>query len=120
MTDVPVRMVTIFVSSPADVMAERQRSNLVIDRLRSRYRELVTIESIFFEERETYYTADKSFQAQIPDAGTTDLVISIFWGRLGSELAPDLFGTMPDGRPYPWGAVYELTPPIEATRQKNP
>jgi eukaryotic-like serine/threonine-protein kinase len=119
MPDLPVRKVTIFVSSPTDVMAERQRTNLVIDRLRSRYREYVTIESIFFEEREKYYTADKSFQAQIPDAGATDLVISIFWGRLGSELAPDLFGTMPDGRPYPGGAVYELTRAIEAKRQKN-
>jgi eukaryotic-like serine/threonine-protein kinase len=113
------RKVTIFVSSPTDVMAERDRSHRVIDRLRSRFRDHVAIEAVFFEEREKYYTADKSFQDQIPDAGEADLVISIFWSRLGSELAPDLFGTMPDGRSYPGGAVYELMRALAAKRSKN-
>jgi tetratricopeptide (TPR) repeat protein len=113
------RKVTIFVSSPTDVMAERDRSHRVIDRLRSRFRDHVAIAAVFFEEIEKYYTADKSFQHQIPDAGEADLVISIFWSRLGSELAPDLFGTMPDGKSYPGGAVYELMRALAAKRSKN-
>ena len=75
--------------------------------------------SVFFEEKEKYYTADKSFQDQIPNAGATDLVISIFWSKLGSELAPDLFGTMPDGKPYPGGAVYELMSALAAKRART-
>ncbi len=117
MPDLSVRKVTIFVSSPTDVMAERERAGRVIDRLQSRFREHVTIEPIFFEEQ--YYTADKSFQEQIPDAGESDLVVSIFWSKLGSELPTDLFGTMPDGKPYPGGAVYELMRALEARQRKN-
>src|SRR5476649_1358843 len=101
MADLPTRKIKIFISSPTDVMAERERVARVIDRLQSRFREHVTIAPVFFEEKEAYYTADKSFQEQIPDAGASDLVVSIFWGRLGSELAPDLLGTLPDGKPYP-------------------
>ncbi len=119
MPDGSVRKVTIFVSSPTDVMAERERAARVIDRLHSRFREHVTIEPVFFEEKEKYYTADKSFQEQIPDAGAADLVVSILWSKLGSELPADLFGTMPDGRPYPGGAVYELMRALEARRQKS-
>jgi tetratricopeptide (TPR) repeat protein len=119
MADVPSRKITIFVSSPTDVMAERERSHRVIDRLRSRFRDHVAIDAVFFEEKEKYYTADKSFQDQIPDAAKADLVISIFWSKLGSELAPDLFGTMPDGRAYPGGAVYELMRALAAKRSGN-
>src|SRR5438445_5344989 len=103
MPDRPIRRVTIFVSSPTDVMAERERAARVIDRLQSRFREHVTLAPIFFEEK--YYTADEGFQEQIRDAAATDLVVSIFWSRLGSELPPDVFGTMADGQPYPGGAV---------------
>jgi eukaryotic-like serine/threonine-protein kinase len=117
MTDDPIRKVTIFVSSPSDVMTERERAARVIDRLQSRFREHVRLDPIFFEEK--YYTADKSFQEQIPDTGATDLVISIFWSKLGSQLLPEVFGTMPDGRPYPGGAVYELLHALEARKRKS-
>jgi AAA ATPase domain len=119
MPDNPVRKVTIFFASPTDVMPERERAARVADRLQSRFREYMTISTVFFEEREQYYTADKSFQEQIPDPSTADLVVSIFWSRLGSELPPDLFGLMPDGRPYPGGAVYELIRALESKRQKK-
>jgi len=115
--DVEAKKITVFVSSPTDVMAERGRAARVIDRIQSRYRDHLIIEPVFFEEG--YFTADKAPQEQIPDAGATDLVISIFWSRLGSELASDQFGTMPDGRPYPGGAVYELMRALDAKRSKN-
>jgi hypothetical protein len=91
----------------------------VIELLQSRFREHVTIAPVLFEDRDRYYTADKSFQQQIPDAGGSDLVITIFWSSLGSELAPDLFGTMPNGKPYPGGAVYELMGALAGKRQRN-
>jgi hypothetical protein len=117
--DASIRRVTIFVSSPTDVMAERGRAARVIDRLQSRYRDYVTIAPFFFEEPEYFFSADKSPQEQIPDAGGSDLMVSIFWSKLGTPLPPDLFGTMPDGKPYPGGAVYELMRAIAAKRQRN-
>ena len=54
-----------------------------------------------------FYTADKSFQPQIPESTECDIVIGIFWARLGSELPPT-FPRMPDGEPYPSGTAYEL------------
>jgi hypothetical protein len=119
MLDQPARKVTIFFASPTDVMAERERAARVIDQLQSRFREYVTIEPVFFEDNDRYYTADRSFQEQIPDPAATDLVVSIFWCRLGSELPADLFGVMPDGRPYPGGAVYELIRALESKREKK-
>ena len=119
MGDRPVRAITVFISSPTDVTAERERAARVIDRLQSRFREQVQIAPIFFEDVRKYYTADKGFQEQIPDAGDADLVVSIFWVRLGTELPPDVFGVMADGRPYPGGAVYELARAIEAKRQRQ-
>lgn len=119
MPDGSVRNVTIFVSSPSDVMPERERAARVIDRLHSRFRERVKIKPVFFEDTETYYTADKSFQEQILDAGQADLVVSIFWSRLGSELPSDIFGTMPDGQPYPGGAVYELMQALKAKQLRS-
>ena len=112
MAHLPARKVTVFASSPTDARRKRERAAKVIDRLQSRFREHLRIEPMFFEEK--YYTADKSFQEQIPDAGESDLVVCVFWSRLGSELPTDVFGAMPDGRPYPGGAVYELMRALEA------
>jgi hypothetical protein len=62
MLDQPARKVTIFFASPTDVMAERERAARVIDQLQSRFREYVTIEPVFFEDNDRYYTADRSFR----------------------------------------------------------
>jgi hypothetical protein len=78
MPDPPARKVTVFFASPTDVMAERERAARVVDRLQGRFREYVTISPVFFEEKERYHTADKSFQEQIPDPSTADLVVSLF------------------------------------------
>ena len=50
-----------------------------------------------------YYGAKTDFQSQIPKPSECELVICIFWKRLGSEL-PDKYarpdGTMPTGTEY--------------------
>ncbi len=101
----PVRKVTIFVSSPVDVTPERGRVQAVVAKLNREYEGLVRFETVLWEDQ--FYTADKSFQPQITEAVACDVVISIFWTRIGTELPAD-FPRMPNGKPYPSGTAYEL------------
>src|SRR5215467_12483409 len=116
MPDTPVRKVTIFVSSPKDVAPERGRVQAVTAKLNREYEGLVHFETVLWEEH--FYTADKSFQPQIPEAIASDIVVSIFWTRIGTELPAD-FARMPNGKPYPSGTAYELLTALEASKAKG-
>ncbi|MGO9238908.1 MAG: AAA family ATPase [Methylocella sp.] len=106
----------IFISSPSDVLAERERVDRVVQRLNAGLGGAVRIETKRWET--DYYTADSTFQSQITDPGVCDLVVSIFWQRLGSELPSD-FERMPDGRPYPSGTVYEIARALKARAESK-
>jgi hypothetical protein len=117
--DAPVdsaRVVRIFVSSPNDVAAERGRVQSVAANLNREYEDLVRFETVLWEEH--FYTADRSFQPQIAESVACDLVVSIFWTRIGTELPPD-FQRLPDGRPYPSGTAYELLIALDASKSKG-
>ena len=116
MPDTSVRKVTIFVSSPKDVAPERGRVQAVTAKLNSEYEGLVRFETVLWEEH--FYTADRSFQAQIPEAIASDIVVSIFWTRIGTELPPD-FPRMANGKPYPSGTAYELLTALEGSKAKG-
>jgi tetratricopeptide (TPR) repeat protein len=116
MPDTPVRKVTIFVSSPRDVVPERARVQAVTAKLNREYEGLVRFETVLWEER--FYTADKSFQPQIPDTVASDIVVSIFWTRIGTEL-PTNFARMPNEKPYPSGTAYELLTALQASKAKG-
>ena len=116
MPDARVRKVTIFVSSPNDVAPERGRMQAVTAKLNREYEGLVRFETVLWEEH--IYTADKSFQPQIPEAIASDIVVSIFWTRIGTELPAD-FPPMPNGKPYPSGTAYELLTALEASKAKG-
>ena len=116
MPDTLVRKVTIFVSSPMDVMPERGRVQAVVAKLNHQYEGLVRFETVLWEE--DFYTADESFQPQIPDAVASDIVVSIFWTRIGTELPAD-YPIMPNGKPYPSGTAYELLTALEASKAKG-
>jgi tetratricopeptide (TPR) repeat protein len=108
-----VRKVTIFVSSPNDVAPERGRVQAVTAKLNREYEGLVRFKTVLWEEH--FYTADKSFQPQIPDPVASDIVVSVFWTRMGTEPPPD-FPRMPNGKPYPSGTAYELLTALEASK----
>ena len=108
--------VTIFVSSPKDVAPERGRVQAVTAKLNREYDGLVQFEPVLWEEH--FYTADKSFQPQIPEAITSDIVVSILWTRIGTELPAD-FPRMPNGKPYPSGTAYELLTALEGSKAKG-
>jgi tetratricopeptide (TPR) repeat protein len=116
MPDPRARKVTIFVSSPKDVAPERGRVQAVTAKLNREYEGLVRFETVLWEEH--FYTADKSFQPQIPEAVACEIVVSIFWTRIGTELPAD-FARMPNGQPYPSGTAYELLTALEASKAKG-
>ena len=116
MPDAQVRKVKIFVSSPNDVAPERNRMQTVITKLNREYESLVRFETALWDEH--FYTADKSFQPQIPEAIASDIVVSIFWTRIGTQL-PVGFPRMPNGKSYPSGSAYELITALEASKAKG-
>jgi hypothetical protein len=77
-----MRSVRLFVSSPSNVEYERQRVERVAARLNGESASVARLETIRWEEK--FYTADKSFQVQIPEAASCDIVLAIFWSRLGA------------------------------------
>jgi tetratricopeptide (TPR) repeat protein len=110
------RTVRLFVSSPNDVVAERQRVEVVAERLNGLYSGVVRIDVIRWETK--FYTADKSIQPQIPEASDCDIVVGIFWSRLGTELPPS-FPKMSDGTPYPSGTAYEILSAIQKREKQD-
>jgi hypothetical protein len=116
MPGAPVRKVTIFVSSPIDVAPERGRVQAVAAKLTREYHGLVQFETVLWEEH--FYKADRSFQRQIPEPTACDIVVSIFWTRIGTEL-PAEFPRMPNGQPYPSGTAYELLTALEASKTEG-
>jgi len=79
-------MYRVFLSSPGDVLSERNRAQAVIERLNAEH----SGEGVFSLTRweESFYSATDPFQAQIASPGEHDLVICIFWKRLGTDLPP--------------------------------
>jgi outer membrane protein OmpA-like peptidoglycan-associated protein len=109
-----MREIRVFVSSPADVVNERQRAARVVERLNGQYAEVVKLVLIRWEQK--FYDARESFQAQIPEAANCDLVIGILWSRLGTKLPPDM-PPMPSGEPYPSGTAFEVLTAIEQSKE---
>jgi len=111
-----VRVIGVFISSPGDVAPERGRAQAVTAKLNRQFEGLVRFENVLWEER--FYKADQTFQSQIPDSITCDIVLSIFWTRVGTEL-PSGFPLMSNGRPYPSGTAYELLSAIESSKRSG-
>src|SRR6516162_11812101 len=110
------RVVKVFVSSPIDVAPERGRAQAVAAKLNREYEGRVRFEPVLWEEQ--FYKADRSFQPQISEAVACDIVVSIFWTSIGSELPAD-FPRMPSGERYPSGTAYELLTALTASKAKG-
>ena len=79
-------MFRVFLSSPKDVLPERDEAQAVIDRLNAEQ----PGETLFTLTRweQSYYSAGETFQQQIASPADHDLVVFIFWKRLGTDLPP--------------------------------
>jgi tetratricopeptide (TPR) repeat protein len=95
----------LFLSSPGDVAAERARAEAVVEKLNAEFKDRARFDPVFWEDH--FYSADKTFEDQIPEAADCDLVLAVFKARLGSPL-PEDFKRQPNGEPYPSGSAYEV------------
>ena len=107
----PIKQLKLFVSSPGDVLAERERVERVVGVINGDYLGLLEIEVIRWETR--FYSAHLSFQPQIIEATDCDLVIGILRSRLGTPLPPGS-PLRANGVGYESGTVYELETAIDA------
>ena len=94
----------VFISSPGDVHEERLLAARVLERLRLKWGRRVRLEAVFWEQEPL--AADASFQAQIPDPGDCDVMVTILWSRVGTPLPADV--TRADGSRYQSGTEYEI------------
>lgn len=101
----------IFISSPGDVEAERRIAAEVIHRLDV---ELSDVRLEVYLSDKSLYWAHESPQASIPDPLDFDMVIAVFWSRIGTLLEDDRYL---DGNGDPQtGTQYECSRAILAAR----
>ncbi len=109
-----VRVVRVFVSSPGDVEHERRRVDRVAARLNGELAGIARIETI---AQSSAHRAQAALPAETSAAADCDVVIAIFWSRLGADL-PGNFPRMPDYEPYPSATAYDVLTAM-AARQDN-
>lgn len=106
----------IFLSSPSDVEDERLAVQRVVDQINAaRAPDQATFELFRWEEQ--FYTADSTFQDQVVQPADCDLVICLFWKRLGSELPPHY--QRPDGT-TPTGTEFEFEQALAKATEAEP
>jgi len=89
MTETKVR---IFVSSPSDVERERTLVRDIIESLAQEYRPYFQVQAVLWEEEAL--TAAQSFQAGLRRPADCEIVLVMFWTRLGTPLAKDPYDGM--------------------------
>jgi CheY-like chemotaxis protein len=106
------RQLRIFISSPGDVIPERQLVKQVIQRLDVEYGQEVQLVPVLWEEEPL--VASDTFQAQIIEPHDTDIYIAILWTRIGSPLPKTMLRA--DGTQYDSGTAYEFEDAMEGFR----
>jgi WD40 repeat protein len=108
----------IFISSPGDVVPERRRAQLVIEKLAKTYARFFAIEPILWEVEPML--ASGHFQDQITPPRETDIVLLIVWSRLGTPL-PEKTATREyrgiDGRAPLTGTEWEFEDALAGQQQ---
>src|SRR5215831_3495861 len=102
----------IFFSSPGDVAEERLLASRTVDRVHVEFAGLLEVEAIFWEHEPLRATA--SFQEQIPRPSESDIVVLIFWSRLGTRLPAHI--VRDDGTSYASGTEFEFEDAVKGHR----
>lgn len=103
---------SLFISSPGDVAAEREVVRRVIARVGAELSRAVTLEPYFSED--DVYFASRGPQEGIPLSSAFDLVVCLFWKRMGTRLLPEQFDAA-DGRKRT-GSEFEFETAVAAAR----
>lgn len=99
------RKLKLFVSSPGDLLPEREAVQRVVARINGDYLGVVHFEVIRWEEKS--YSARAGFQSQIVEATSCDLVIAMLYQRMGTPL-PIEVARRDDGSAFESGTAYEI------------
>src|ERR1700754_1122026 len=105
----------VFISSPGDVAAERERALRVVSRLNGEFEGILCLIPIAWERKT--YSAHADFQAQIEATSDCDLVAGIIWNRVGSPLDAARYIRPEDGTAYESGTVFEIETALNRRRQ---
>jgi len=98
------RRVRIFISSPGDVVEERRRAAIVINRLAHEFARFFDLSAVLWEYEPML--ASGSFQDAIVRPSDADIVVLILWSRLGTPLPEPYCGI--DGRRPVTGTEWEF------------
>ncbi len=107
--------ISLFVSSPGDVAHERRIARETIARLNAEFAGRIVLDAYFWEYEP--FDFSKSFQEQIPNTATFDVVLCLLWSRLGSRLGASQ--RLPDGSPANSGTEYEITHALAAQKERR-
>jgi len=109
------RKLTVFISSPGDVIPERRVVKKILEQLNREFSGQLVMIPILWEEDPLL--ASETFQSQIHPPSETDIYIGIFWSRLGSPLPKDI--TREDGSRYLSGSEYEFEDAMAGFRKSG-
>ena len=110
-----MRRLKIFVSSPGDVIAERQATRHVIGALNEEMMGNVFLVPVLWEQEPLL--ASETFQAQIESPEHADIVIGVLWSRIGSPLPKHMVRA--DGTRYASGTAFELESALAAHKARG-
>ena len=108
------RRLKIFISSPGDVIPERQIARKVIGELNEEMMGKVFLVPVLWENEPLL--ASGTFQTQIDPPEEVQILLGILWSRIGSPL-PDTI-LRPDGTRYDSGTAFEFESAL-ASHQKR-
>ena len=103
------RQIQVFISSPGDVIPERQLAKMVLGRLNDEFSGRALLVPILWEDEPLLVT--ETFQAQIHPPHEADIYLGILWSRIGSPLPPSI--VREDGTAYESGTVFEFEDALE-------
>ena len=107
--------IRIFLSSPGDVNAERLQIRRIIEGLQHDplYKAQMQIEIVAWDDPHSdvlmpvTLTPQQAIDLGLPKPSECDIVITLFWGRMGTPLDEAVHGKKADGKPYWSGTEWE-------------
>lgn len=114
--------IRVFLASPSDVPNERITVQEIVDHLAydPLLRGRVTLETVAWDTPGAgtpllaTMTPQEAISQGLPQPSGCDIVVVIFWARMGTPLPPSY--TKPDGSPYISGTEWEYWNALEASR----
>ena len=109
------RNLKIFISSPGDVIPERELARKVIAELNEEMMGKVFLVPVLWENEPLL--ASGTFQTQIDSPEETQILLGILWSRIGSPLPDSIL--RPDGSRYDSGTAYEFETALASHQKKG-